>query len=400
MAFDKLTIDDLNVDGRRVLMRVDFNVPIEQGRVSDSTRIEATLPTIRALLQRGASLVLMSHLGRPKGKPDPAFSLRPVAERLQEMLGRPVAFVADCIGPEAEQAAQVLKPGGILLLENVRFHSGEEANDPDFSAALARLGQVYVNDAFGSAHRAHSSTVGVTRHFDQCAGGYLMAREIHYLGNALHDPKRPFLALLGGAKISGKIDVISTLRDKVDALLIGGGMAFTFFAAQGLEVGRSLVEEERLDLARKLLAGGEGGAGAPILLPLDVVIADRLEEGVASRVVAADAIPPDAAGYDIGPATLKEWSGRIRQAGTIVWNGPMGVFEVPPFNAGTEAVARIVAEATDRGAVSVIGGGDSAAAVARAGLEARMSHVSTGGGASLEFLEGKVLPGVEALTDR
>jgi phosphoglycerate kinase len=400
MAFDKLTIDDIHVDGLRVLMRVDFNVPLEDGRVADNTRIEATLPTLRTLLEGGASLVLMSHLGRPKGTPDPAFSLRPVATELEGLLGRPVKFIEDCIGPEVERAAEALRSGEVLLMENVRSHDGEEANDPDFSQALARLGDVYVNDAFGSAHRAHASTVGVTAHFEQCAAGYLMARELQYLGRALDDPKRPFLALLGGAKISGKIDVISALLEKVEALLVGGGMVFTFLKAAGYEIGKSLLEEDRVEMAARLLEATEKEEGAPIILPVDVVVAERLETGIAHQVVPINAIPPDQAGFDIGPATLKAWSSRLREAGTIVWNGPMGVFEVPPFDNGTFTVAGMVAEATDNGAISVIGGGDSAAAVARAGLEDRMSHVSTGGGASLEFLEGKTLPGVEALTDR
>jgi phosphoglycerate kinase len=400
MAFQKLTVDDIEVGGRRVLLRVDFNVPLADGAVSDSTRLEATLPTLTTLLERGGRLVLMSHLGRPKGSVDPALSLRPVAARLGELLGREVRFFDDCIGAEAEGMASDLKDGELLLLENVRFYGGEEANDPDFAAALARLGDIFVNDAFGTAHRAHASTVGVTRLLETSAAGYLMAREIEYLGNALDDPARPFIAILGGAKISGKIDVIEALRRKVDHLLVGGGMAFTFLAAQGLEVGRSLVEEERLAMARNLLESAAVGGGAPILLPEDVVVAGRLEPGVPTEVVGVDAIPADLAGYDIGPRTVEVWRAMVADAGTIVWNGPMGVFEIPPFDQGTVSLAESIAEATDTGTTSIIGGGDSAAAVVRIGIGDRMSHVSTGGGASLEFLEGKVLPGVDALTDR
>ena len=400
MAFEKLTVDDIEVEGRRVLLRADFNVPLADGAVSDSTRLEATLPTLNTLLERNGRLVVMSHLGRPKGSADPALSLRPVAGRLGELLGREVRFFDDCIGTEAVSMVSDLKDGELLLLENVRFYGGEEANDPDFAAALAHLGDIFVNDAFGTAHRAHASTVGVTSHFETCAAGYLMAREIEYLGKALEDPARPFIAILGGAKISGKIDVIEALRRKVDCLLVGGGMAFTFLAAQGHEVGRSLVEEERLEMARKLLEAAGTGEGAAILLPKDVVVAGRLEPGVPWEVVGVDAIPADLAGYDIGPKTVDAWRAMLADVGTIFWNGPMGVFEIPPFDAGTVSLAESIAEATDSGATSIIGGGDSAAAVARIGIGDRMSHVSTGGGASREFLEGKVLPGVDALTDR
>lgn len=399
MTFNKLTIDDIEVSGRRVLIRVDFNVPLADGVVSDSTRIEATLPTIRRLMERGGRLVLMSHLGRPKGGIDPALSLRPVAERLQGMLGSPVVFAGSCVGEESLEAASRLDDGGVMLLENLRFNPGEEANDAEFSEALAGLGEVYVNDAFGSAHRAHASTVGVTRYFNQCAAGYLMARELEYLGNALADPAHPFVAVLGGAKIRGKIDVIEALRMKVDHLLIGGGMAFTFLAASGYRVGESLLDEERLDMAKNLLEAAEAGRGAPIHLPVDVVVAEKMEPDVLYQVVPVDAIPGDMAGFDIGSATLEQWRPIIGSAQTIVWNGPLGVFEIPPFDAATVELARMIADATDRGAISIIGGGDSAAAVAAIELTDRMSHVSTGGGASLEFLEGNELPGVAALSD-
>lgn len=399
MAFDKLTIEGIEAGGRRILMRVDFNVPLEGGRVADATRIEATLPSIRKLLEDGARLVLVSHLGRPKGTPVPGMSLAPVAGYLADELQQDVPFVPDCVGAEAEAAVAALDDGDLLLLENLRFHPGEEANEPAFAAALARHGEIYVNDAFGSAHRAHASTEGVTHYIEVCAAGYLMARELRYLGAALADPARPFVAILGGAKISGKIDVIEAMRSKVDRLLIGGGMAFTFLKAQGHSVGRSLLEEDRLAMATGLLEFAASGKGAPIHLPVDVVVAADLSGGVGARTVPAHSIPSGLAGYDIGPATLKEWRGILMEAGTILWNGPMGVFETPPFDAGTDAIARVVADATSAGATSIIGGGDSAAAVARAGLTDRMSHVSTGGGASLEFLEGKSLPGVEALTD-
>ncbi|MFO7767947.1 MAG: phosphoglycerate kinase [bacterium] len=399
-TFRKLTIDDLEVEGLRVLVRVDFNVPLEEEEVTDATRIEATLPTIEKLVEGGGRLALMSHLGRPDGERDPSMSLEPVAVHLAGLLGREVVFVPDCIGAAAEEDVSLMEDGDVLLLENLRFHEGEQVNDPEFAAALARMGDVYVNDAFGTAHRAHASTEGVTRHFKQRAAGYLMARELEYLGAALQEPARPFAAVLGGAKISGKIDVIRALREKVDHLFIGGGMAFTFFKAKGLEVGRSLVEEERVEMAAELLEVSERGEGAPIHLPPDVVAAAELEEGADHRVVKAEEIPSDLAGYDIGPATLEEWRPLLLEAGTIVWNGPMGVFEVPPFDGGTERLGRVIAEATEGGALSIIGGGDSAAAVARAGLTDRMSHVSTGGGASLEFLEGKTLPGVAALSDR
>lgn len=400
MRFNKLTIDDIEVEGRLILVRVDFNVPISNGMVGDDTRIKATLPTLEALLERGGRLVLMSHLGRPKGTYDPELSLRPVAARLEEILGRRVTFVEGCTGEEPEEAAAGLGNGEVLLLENLRFFPGEEANDLDFSQALARLGEVYVNDAFGTAHRAHASTAGVTGFFEECAAGYLMACELKYLGDVLDDPERPFVAILGGAKISGKIDVIEALRWKVDNLLIGGGMAFTFLAARDYPTGKSLVDEERVEMARNLMNTAGEGEGAPILLPIDVVIANKLEPGVQYQTVPADSIPVDMAGYDIGKKTLEQWRSLIINARTIVWNGPVGVFEIAPFDYGTVVIAEMIAEATESGAVSIIGGGDSAAAINSIGLGNRVSHVSTGGGASLEFLEGNELPGVAALTNK
>ncbi len=395
----KLSVEDLDVRGKCVLTRVDFNVPLEGTKITDEARIRESLPTIRSILDRGGRLILMSHLGRPDGKVVPKLSLKPVADRLGELLGRPVTMAPDCVGPEVERLVASLQDGDVLLLENLRFHPEEEKNDPAFSKQLASLGDLYVNDAFGTAHRAHASTEGVTRHFSQRAAGHLMIREIDYLGAAVADPKRPFVAILGGAKVSGKIDVIQNLMSKVDALLIGGGMACTFFKAQGLEIGKSLLEPDRVEVARQILAGAERKK-VRLLLPVDCVVADRFAPDAQKKIVPTSGIPADWQVLDIGPETVRLFSAEVGSARTVVWNGPLGVFEMDAFAEGTDAVARALADATNRGTLSIIGGGDSAAAVAKAGLERRMTHISTGGGASLEFLEGKPLPGVAALTDK
>ena len=396
----KRTIRDLTdaeVRGKRALVRVDFNVPLdESGNVTDDTRIRAALPTIDALVKRGGRIVLVSHLGRPKGKPESKYSLAPVAKRLAELTSHPVRFVAALEGDDAVAATKELKDGEILLLENTRFAAGEEKNDDSLARAFARLGDLYVNDAFGAAHRAHASTEGVAKHLRPAVAGLLMEKELEYLGRALANPERPFIAILGGAKISGKIDVIEALLPKVDGLLIGGAMANTFYKAMGLETGKSLVEPDRVELAKSLL----DRAGYRLTLPHDATVAPSLEQPQAAQSVKRDAVPPNEAMFDIGPDTMKSYARAIALAKTVLWNGPMGVFETPPFDAGTRAVANAMAEATGRGATTIVGGGDSAAAVAEAGLESRMSHVSTGGGASLEFLEGKPLPGVDALEER
>jgi phosphoglycerate kinase len=397
---DKLTIDDLELKEKRVLVRVDFNVPLDQkGEVTDDRRIVASLPTIEKILQDGGKAILMSHLGRPKGKRVPEMSLAPAAKRLEELLGKPVRFVNDCIGPQVEKAVSELKAGECLLLENLRYYKEETDNDPRFAKKLAGLGDVYVNDAFGSAHRAHASTEAVTKYFRQCAAGYLMQHELKYLGMTLSDPERPFVALLGGAKISGKIDVITSLMEKVDALLIGGGMAFTFLKALGKEVGKSLMEPDKIELAKAVLKKAEE-RNLKLRLPEDFVVATEARADAASQVVDQDSIPPDCQGLDIGPKTVAEFSRELRKAKTVLSNGPMGVFEVDKFAAGTMKIARVLAEITQKGTTTIVGGGDSAAAVAKAGLEGKLSHISTGGGASLEFLEGKTLPGVAALTDK
>ena len=396
---NKLSIDKVDLKNKRVLVRVDFNVPLDEKlNVTNDIRIVESLPTIKKIISSGGKAILMSHLGRPKGERKPEFSLKPAAERLGKLLGKEVKLAPDCIGAETEKLVIEMKPGDVVLLENLRFHKQEEKNDPDFAKQLANLGDVYVNDAFGSAHRAHASTEGVTKFIKTCAAGYLMQKELDYLGSALANPKRPYCAILGGAKISGKIDVINNLLDKVDTLIVGGGMAFTFFKAQGKEIGKSLLEVEKLDLAKELLEKVKSSK-LKFLLPVDVVVADEFKNDSPATVVDVDKIPADKMGLDIGPKSIKLFSDELLKSKTIVWNGPMGVFEMPNFAKGTFAVAEALAKATENGAITVIGGGDSAAAIADAGLEKKVSHVSTGGGASLEFLEGKVLPGVEALTD-
>jgi len=390
-------LDPRAVEGKRALVRVDFNVPVKDGAVGDVTRIRAALPTIRALKQMGARVVLLSHLGRPKGGGYEAkYSLKPVAAALEALLGSPVAFIADAAAPAAVEATRALPRGGVALVENTRFLPGEEQNDAACAELLAKLGDFFVNDAFGSAHRAHASTEAVAHLLKPAVSGYLMEKELDYLGKALATPARPFVAVLGGAKISGKIDVITNLLPRVDQILIGGAMANTFFKAQGASVGTSLVEDERLAMALDLLAR----AGPKIVLPESVVVADAIERSDTSREVEWTAIPGGCGVYDIGRAARTRFATMIKGAKTVVWNGPMGVFETKPFDEGTRAVAQALADATAKGAVTVVGGGDSAAAIAEAGLEDRVSHVSTGGGASLEFLEGKVLPGVAALDDR
>jgi phosphoglycerate kinase len=382
------------LDGRRALVRVDFNCPVKDGAVTDNTRIRASLPTIQFLRDKGARVVLLSHLGRPKG-PDPKQSLRPCATELERLMGAPVTFIADALAPDAVTITKRLARGGVAVVENTRFHAGEEKNDPELAKAFAALGDFYVNDAFGSAHRAHASTEAVAKLIKPAVSGFLMEKELQYLGAALENPRRPFVAVLGGAKVSGKIDLIENLLPRVDEILIGGAMACTFFRAMGLETGTSLVETDRVELARTLIAK----AGPKLVLPAGAIIAQKLEPGVPVQAVPRDKIPPGWAMFDIDPGSEQDFATRITRAKTVVWNGPMGVFETPPFDHGTLAVAHAMAAATGQGATTVVGGGDSAAAVAQAGLEAQMSHVSTGGGASLEFLEGKTLPGVAALDD-
>ncbi len=397
---EKLTIDDVDLTGKIVLTRVDFNVPLENGKVADDTRISAAIPTIQKIITSGAKAVLMSHLGRPKGENKPDLTLKPVAERLSQLMGRKVHFSNDCVGKAAKKSIAKLPEGEIILLENLRFHKEEEKNDPGFARSLAKLGDVYINDAFGTAHRAHASTEGITRFIEPSAAGYLMKKELDYLGIALEDPARPFVAILGGAKISGKIDVISNLLDKVDDLLIGGGMAFTFFKARGYEIGNSLLEEDKISEANNIMMLAEHRK-VNFILPIDIVVTPDLDaDPPLMETVVAAGMGKDMIGVDIGPRTVERFKSIIQSTGTVFWNGPMGIFEKEPFATGTFELARTLAEATDKGCISIVGGGDSAAAVSRAGLSERMSHVSTGGGASLEFLEGKTLPGVAALTDR
>jgi phosphoglycerate kinase len=397
---NKLTINDLDLRGKRVFIRVDFNVPLKDGIVTDDSRIRETLPTLRLAVQKGGRLVLASHLGRPKGGPDPKYSLAPVAKKLQELLERPVEFAKDCVGADAEAKSKALKDGGVLLLENVRFHAEEEKNDEAFSRQLAALCDgVFICDAFGSAHRAHASVVGITRFVRQSAAGLLMERELAYLGKAMTNPARPFTAILGGAKVSDKIEVVENLMKIADTMLIGGGMAYTFEKAKGLPIGKSLVENDKIELAKRLLAEAQQ-KNFKLLLPSDHLVAPELKPDAKATTCDVTATPPDQMGLDIGPKTIATYVAEIAKGKTIVWNGPMGVFEMPAFAKGTLAVAKAVAAATDGGATSIIGGGDSVAAVHQAGVANKISHISTGGGASLEFLGGRKLPGVEALTNK
>lgn len=398
MSFAKKTVQQLDCAGKRVLVRVDFNVPVADGAVADDTRIVAALPTIRYLLEKKARVVLVSHLGRPKGGPDTKNSLKPVRERLSRLLRQDVAWADDCVGPAAEAAAAALGDGQVLLLENLRFHPEEEKNEPAFAAALARLGECFVNDAFGTAHRAHASTEGVTHHLKPAVAGFLMKNELDYLGGALDQPKRPFVAVLGGSKVSGKIDVITALLPKVDRLLIGGAMMFTFLKSQGLPVGRSLVEDDRLDMAREVLAAAKA-KGVELVLPVDCIASTMHDGSAPGTPKKVEQLSDAEMGVDIGPASVTLFAAKLRDAKTVVWNGPMGIFEVEAFAGGTMGVAKAMSELKAQGAVTVVGGGDSVSAVQQSGLAERFSHLSTGGGASLEFLEGKVLPGVAALED-
>ena len=390
--FNKKMVTDFDVKGKKVLVRVDFNVPLKDGKVADDTRIKAALPTINYLLEHGAAVILSSHLGRPKGEAKPEFSLKPVAEYLSGLISAPVAFAEDCIGSKAVEAAAALKPGEVLVLDNTRFHAGEKKNDPEMAKALASLAELYVDDAFGTSHRAHASNVGVTDYLP-AAAGFLLEKEIKYLGNTIADPKRPFVAILGGAKVSDKIGVIENLLDKADSILIGGGMANTFFKAQGYEMADSLVEEDALETAKMLLAK----AGGKLVLPVDVVIADDFSADANAKTMDLGDVPAGWRILDIGPKTVAAFDEIINKAGTVVWNGPMGVFEFDKFAKGTFAVADALAKSD---AISIVGGGDSASAIKKSGLADQITHISTGGGASLEMLEGKILPGLAALNDK
>jgi len=395
----KLSIDKVNLKSKRVLVRVDFNVPLDENlQITDDIRITSALPTIKKIISEGGRCILMSHLGRPKGGPNPKYSLKPVAVRLGQLLDKDVKFAPDCIGDQVKAIVNSMTNGDVLLLENLRFHPEEEKNDPAFAQQLAELGDIYINDAFGSAHRAHASTEGVTKFIKICASGYLMQKELDYLGVAISNPVHPFTAILGGSKISGKIDVIENLLPKVDYLLIGGGMAYTFYKAMGYEIGTSLLEAQKIELAKEMLVKFKT-SNAKVILPKDNVVAAEFKNESPSSIVDADKIPADKMGLDIGPKTIEEFKDIILRSKTVIWNGPMGVFEFDNFAKGTNTIASALAEVTTKGAVTIIGGGDSAAAIKKAGLDDKVSHVSTGGGASLEFLEGKVLPGVEALND-
>jgi phosphoglycerate kinase len=396
----KKTLSDISLQGKRILMRVDFNVPLDQDRnITDDKRIVEALPSIRKVVEAGGRLILMSHLGRPKGKVNPEYSLAPAAKRLSELLDVPVAMAKECIGNEVMQQVLELQDGEVLMLENLRFHAEEEKNDPEFARELASLGELYVNDAFGTAHRAHASTEGITHYLQTAVAGYLIEKELRYLGGALDHAVRPFVAILGGSKISGKIDVLEQLFNKVDTVLVGGAMVFTFFKAQGMSIGNSLVEDEKLELALSLIEQAKA-RGVRLMLPTDVVVAAEIKAEAPSKVEPVSGIPDGMIGLDIGPDTIEAYTNEILGARTVLWNGPMGVFEIDQFAKGTFAVARALADTTATGAVTIIGGGDSAAAIAKAGLASEVTHVSTGGGASLEFLEGKVLPGIAALNDR
>lgn len=398
-GLNKKSVEDLNVKGKKVLVRCDFNVPIKDGEITNDKRIVAAMPTIEYLVKEGAKVILCSHRGRPKEGWEPEFSLKPVAVRLSEILGKEVIMASDVIGEDAKQKANSLQDGDVMLLENVRYHKEEKKNDPEFAKELASLAELYVNDAFGTAHRAHASTAGVTEHLE-AAAGYLIKKEIDYIGGALANPTRPLVAILGGAKVSDKINVITNLLDKVDTLIIGGGMAYTFMKSKGYNIGTSICEDDKLDLAQDILAKAKE-KGVELLIPVDNIIADKFDENANSQVVSSNAIPDGWMGMDIGPKTVELFKNAIAGAKTIIWNGPMGVFEFAKFANGTLDIATAVAEASEKnGAISIVGGGDSVAAVTSLGFAAKMSHISTGGGSTLEFLEGKELPGIVALNDK